>query len=187
MVEIDSNVLIFLSIAFVGAISTLSLIKSLKGKNKMQQEAPKGVKRTSQEGQENFVEVLKDSAAEALAFKEQQIESLKKEIKSLTGQVTKLKGLMYGTADPNEIAALEHDGRQAGKIQKSGNIPDEVINMRLRLMADKLKIPPMLMHFDVIGDALRDIASDPRFDEIAAAALSNQNQSATVQTSSNDL
>lgn len=187
---ISDTSIIILSIALVLTVSIISINKNLAGRNKVQQEVPKGMKKLSQEGQEDFVGNLKDSAAEALAFKDQMIDAQKKEIRSLTGQVSKLKGLLYGTTDPAQIAELEHEAQMPqtqSRGKKINGVPEEVVNMRLRIIGEKLKINPLLLKFDVIGDALRDIASDPNFDEIAAAALSNQNQSTISPQTPNDL
>lgn len=184
---ISDNGLIIISIALIVAVGIVCFTLYLKGKTKVMQEVPKGVKSISKDGQENFVESLKDSAAETIAFQSQTIETLKKEIRSLTGQVTKLKGLLYGTADPREIAEQERQTSSSTKIQKAGNTPEDIVQMRLRIMADKLKIDPMLMNFEVVQNALYDIASDPDFDKIAAVALSNQNQSTPVPQTTNDL
>lgn len=191
MMEIDTNLLIFLSIALVGAISIYSLRKNHKGDHKQQIEVPQGVKKVVKEGQEDFVEVLRDSASESIAFLQDEVKRMKAELKSKNGTISKLNGLLYGTADPNEISLIEQDrSRPEGSKQMrqdNSSTSEDVVNMRLRLMAEKLKIDPALMQFDVVRDAFRDIAADSRFDEIAAAALRNTNQSATIPQNPNDL
>lgn len=182
-IELDSGELIIFCMALI-TVGSIALY--LKGRHQPNDRTPKGVKQTSKDGQVDFVENLKDSATEALTFLKEENTSLKSTIKSLRGQVAKLQGLLYGTTDPEEIAAQiaeANSPQKSGKGNKNGTVSEDVINMRLSLMAQKLKIPPMLLNFQVVKDALYDIAADPNFDQIAAAALSSgdTNQSTALQ------
>lgn len=193
-VVIDSSVLIFLSIAFVGTITTISVTFYLKGKNKVQQDQPKGVKRTSKEGQEDFVEDLRGAAAETIAFLQDEIKRLKGEIKSKNGQIAKLNGLMYGTNDPSVIAQIEQDNNLPVPKQGRGSkgVGSEQVEARMQMIRaamTKNNVNPIILEIPELSDALENIASSPNFDRIAATILqtTSQVQPASTQTPVNDL
>ena len=186
MVDLNPTEIITFCIAIVSVGSTIILgIKYHKGQNKVQQETPRGVKRTVKEGQEDFVEVLRDSASESIAFLQGEIERLKKEIKSKNGTISKLQGLMYGTTDPATIAEIEADRAMLPASKKGGtpSIGEDTINARLSMIKSQLaknNVNPIILEIPEISDALASIASSDNFDRIAATILEQQSRSNQV-------
>lgn len=198
MVDVNPTEIIMFCIAILSVGSTIILgIKYHKGQNKVAQEPPSGVKRTVKAGQEDFVEVLRDSASETISYLQDEVKRLKGEIKSKNGTISKLNGLMYGTTDPEVIAEIEADRANLPKVNNKtrGNVDNGTIDARLSMIKNQLGkngVNPIILEIPEISDALASIASSDNFDRIAATILEQQSRSnqilpAASQASSNDL
>lgn len=199
MVDVSPTEIIMFCIAILSVGSTIILvIKNHKGQNKVQQEVPTGVKRTSKQGQEDFVEVLRESASETIEYLQSEIKRLKDDLKSKNGQIAKLNGLMYGSNDPAVIAEIQAEQQQIQPIGKRGKTPqigNDIIEARLSMIKSQLvknNVNPIILEIPEISDALASIASSDNFDRIAATILQQQSRSNTIlpassSSSSNDL
>lgn len=172
--EIPDMLMSLVAFVFVSGISIVLLKSHYEKKLRSDgiEQGSTGVKKRAQKGQEDAVETLKDLTAESIKFLKDTNNELRGEVKRLKSSVSWYKSQMYGDGRVDE-----HDSQGTPnpmiKVPKGSDVSEDVLNMRMKMIADKLKMPQELLMFEDVKNVIAEIAGSPQFDEIAAAAMRN--------------
>jgi len=179
MVEISTDTMLLVLVVMFAGISIVMFKNHYEKKLRSREVYPEseGVKKKAQRGQEDAVETLKDLTAESIKFLKDTNNELRADVKKLKASVSWYKSQMYGDGriDDNDQKGAPSPPTGSIKTRGDSTVSEDVVQMRLRMIADKINIPPELLMFEDVNSALSEIASSPDFDKIAAAALKSSN------------